>query len=126
MAKNQVFDFGKLKTLSGKTDTPTTPASGSPILFGQIPGVCLVSEDANGYSVMAINGVWDLKVYGLNGSGAVAVNNGDKLYINSSTQVISKVATDIFFGYVVDPTTTHGSQVIASGAVGTVRVLLAL
>ena len=123
MAKNQVYNFGTLKTLDGKTNTPTTPASGSPIMFGTLPGICLVSEDSAGYCTMAISGAWDVLVYGLNGSGAVAVNNGDKVYISSS-QVISKVATDTLFGTVVERDTVMGAQVIASGAVGTVTVVL--
>lgn len=125
MATNQIFDFGKLKTLMGKTNTPTTPASGSPVLFGTLPGVCLVTEGSDGYCSIAISGAWSLKVYGLDGSGGSAVNNGDKLYINASTQVISKVATDVFLGWATDRTTVYGSQLVASGATGTITVTLA-
>src|SRR5262245_46850948 len=124
MAANQMFDFGGLWTLSGKASVPASPLSGSPALFGTIPGVALVDEDADGYCTLAINGVWSLSVYAHNGSAGAAINNGDSLYIDATSLVISKDTNDRFIGKAYDRTTAFGSQLIASGAVGTIGVLL--
>jgi predicted RecA/RadA family phage recombinase len=116
MATNQVFDFGGLHTLAVACSAPATPASGDPVLFGQIPGVALIDEQADGLTTIAMNGVWELSVEGANGAGNTAVAVGDILYYDSAATVkINKDNTNgVRFGYAL--------EAVSSGATATIRV----
>lgn len=108
----------------------TTPTSGSPVLFGQLPGVCQEDALSDGSVVISTKGVFDLTVNGVNDSGNSAVNAGDKLYFTGGhSKVLSKEATgSVFFGYAFSPsgsgqaTVAAGSQLIASGSSGIIGV----
>lgn len=92
---------------------PTTPASGDPVLCGQIPGVALVDEDANGVTTVALDGVFDLSVKGENNGGNTAVAAGDILYYDAG--VINRDNTNgVRYGYALDT--------VVSGATTTIRV----
>lgn len=120
MARNQKYDFGQLMTLQGQASAPASPLSGSPALFGMIPGVALVDEDpVTGRTTLAINGVWLLLV-----NASAQVNNGDSLYIDTTTLVISKDTNDRFIGKAYDEDVVFGAQLIANGESATIGVLL--
>lgn len=95
---------------------PTTPASGDPVVCGQIPGVALVAEDANGVTTVATNGVFRLSVKGENNGGNSAVAVGDILYYEAGqTPPVNKDSTaGIRFGYAL--------AVVSSGATTTIAV----
>lgn len=114
MAKNQVFT--PLRTRQLVCTSPATPASGDPVLIGQIPGVALTAEGADGETTVALDGVFTLSVKGEQAAGAVAVAIGDILYYEAGqTPPVNKDATNgVRFGYALGT--------VGSGATATIRV----
>lgn len=117
MARNIIFDEGDQLSLPA-TD-PATPATGDPVLVGQIPGVALTSEDAAGNTTVKMNGVADLAVKGQEWNGTalanVAVAAGDVLYYTAGrTPVLDRDNRGVRFGYAL--------EAVASGATDTIRV----
>src|SRR5262245_10653840 len=89
MAKNMRFKDGK--QLSVTCSHPTTPASGDPIRYGELVGVALTAERADGKTSVQFEGVFDLSVRGVDAGGNSAVAEGDKLfYVDADTPPISK------------------------------------
>ncbi|MEU8158033.1 DUF2190 family protein [Micromonospora sp. NPDC048986] len=86
------------ESLSLVCTAPATPASGDPVLCGQIPGVALTDEDtADGLTTVALNGVFRLPV-----KGETTTNNavvaGDIIYYDAG--VLNKDNTNgVRFGY---------------------------
>lgn len=114
MAKNEVFREGT--HLSVAATDPATPASGDPVVVGQIPGVALTAEDTAGNCTMVTEGVFNLSVKGTNGAG-VAVAIGDILYYTSgNTPKLDKTTTGVRFGYALGA--------VNSGATATIPVKL--
>lgn len=120
MSKNDVYD-GPVGTLSVACTDPTTPASGDPVLIGQIPGVALTSEDAAGNATVSLKGAFSLSVKGVTtsaSSSAVAV--GDAIYyVPGNTPKLSKAVGDsgaVLFGYALGT--------VAGAATSTITVLL--
>ncbi len=113
MATNTVYMWTKSRP---ETCThPTTPTSGAPVRTGQRPGVALTTEDSNGLTTVAEDGVFELSVKGVDGSGNAAVADGDILYyVDADTPVLSKKTTGVRFGY------ARGA--VASGATTTIPV----
>lgn len=115
MAKNKVFDEGEQLSLVA-TD-PATPKSGDPVLVGQIPGVALTDERADGTVSVDTEGTYKLSVKGVNGSGNTAVAAGDIVYyVAADTPKLSAKATGVRYGYALDA--------ITSGQTTTIRVKL--
>ena len=115
MAKNQVFDEGD--QLSLVCTDPATPKSGDPVLVGQIPGVALTDERADGTTSVCTEGVFRLSVKGVNGSGNTAIAAGDIVtYVAGDTPKLGVKASGVRFGYALDPVT--------SGSTTTIRVKL--
>lgn len=113
MATNRRFAAGD--ALSVVATHPAAPVSGDPVRVGQLPGVALTDERADGTTSVQFNGVFDLPVRGVQGAGNVAVAAGDKLfYTDADTPVLSKKDTGVFFGYAL--------QAVASGATATILV----
>ncbi len=113
MAKNTMYAWTKSRPLTC-TD-PATPASGDPVLCGQIPGVCLVNENADGEATCALNGAFNLSVKGIDQSGNSAVAKGDAIYyVTGDTPKLSKKNTGVLFGYALG---TVGSSATATIAV---------
>lgn len=117
MAKNRVYEDGE--QLAYVCSHPATPASGGPVRIGQITGVALGDENADGETVVATKGVFKLSVKGENNAGNSAVAVGDKLfYEDAATPVLNKDnVAGVFFGYAL--------EAITSGATATIRVKLA-
>lgn len=115
MAKNKVFSEGT--KFSAVCSDPTTPASGDPVLIGQIPAVASTDERADGTTSVDTEGVFDLSVKGVDGSGNSAVAAGDIIYyVAADTPKLSKKATGVRFGYAL--------EAVSSGATATIRVKL--
>jgi predicted RecA/RadA family phage recombinase len=113
MAKNIVYEAGDQIALAA-TD-PTTPASGDPVIVGQLPGVALTAEGSDGLTTIKTNGVATLSVKGVDASANSAVAAGDILYyVTGDTPKLSKKNTGVRFGYALDA--------VASGATATIRV----
>ena len=111
MAKNTVIMWTKSRAET--CSHPAVPASGDPVRTGQRPGVALTNEDANGQTTCAENGVFSLSVKGVDGSGNVAVADGDILYyVDADTPVLSKKATGVRFGYARGAVTSGGTATI--------------
>jgi predicted RecA/RadA family phage recombinase len=118
MARNQVFENGDYLSLAATA--PTTPASGDPVLVGQMPGVALTDEGDGGnaatHTSIHFSGVYDLSVKGENAAGNSAVAVGDILYYEAGqTPPLNKDATNgVRFGYAL--------ETVTSGATATIRV----
>ncbi len=113
MATNVVYMWTKTRPLT--CTHPTTPTSGAPVRCGQIPGVALTAEDADGLTTVAEDGTFELSVKGVDGSGNAAVADGDILYyVDADTPVLSKKTAGVRFGY------ARGA--VASGATTTIPV----
>ncbi len=114
MAKNVEHMWTRSRPLV--CTSPTTPASGDPVLCGQIPGVALENEDANGATTVALDGAFRLSVKGENAAGNSAVAVGDILYYEAGqTPPVNKDATNgVRFGYAL--------AAVSSGATATIAV----
>jgi predicted RecA/RadA family phage recombinase len=119
MAGNQVFAHGE--AISVPATDPVTPASGDPIIYGQLPGVSVTAERADGTTSVRLNGIWNLSVKGVTTAAAnSAVAVGDLIYyVPGNTPKLSKAVNDagaVRFGYALDP--------VNAGATATIRVKL--
>jgi len=114
MATNEVFEIGT--HLSVACTDPATPASGDPVLLGQIPGVALIAEDAAGNTTIATQGVYNLSVKGTSGSNAAIAAGDIVYYVTGNTPKLSVTTSGVRFGYALDP--------VNSGATTTIRVKL--
>lgn len=122
MAKNEVFSDGD--HLSVTCSDPATPASGDPVRYGELVGVAMTAERADGTTSVVFAGVHLLSVRGVDGVGNSAVAPGDRLYyVDADTPKISKKDTGRFVGHAVETTTNPGT--VASGATTTIPVRLA-
>ncbi len=114
MAKNRQFQEANQLSLAA-TD-PATPASGDPVIVGQIPGVSLTAERADGTTTVQMDGAFLLSVKGvIAGPANSAVAVGDILYYSAGhTPKVDKDNTGVRFGYALGTLT--------SGATGTILV----
>lgn len=117
MATNKVFETNS--PLSVTVTNPTTPASGDPVRWGAKAGVATGDEDTDtGMTVVDFDGVYDLSVKAVDGSGNSAVAVGDALYyVDADTPKLSKKATGVLIG--------HAMETISTGSTATIRVRLA-
>lgn len=114
MATNTTYMWTESLPLT--CSAPTTPASGDPVLCGQIPGVALADEDGDGVTTVALDGVFELSVKGENAGGNNAVAVGDIIYYEAGqTPPLNKDATNgVRFGYALGA--------VSSGATATINV----
>lgn len=113
MATNIIFRDGDRLTVAATH--PTTPSSGDPVRFGDLPGIALGDEDADGDTVVQFQGVAEVSVKGIDGDGDSAVAAGDVIYyVDADTPVLSKKATGRRFGVAL--------AAVTSGATATIRV----
>ena len=113
MSTNMIFRRGDRLTVA--VTAPTTPAAGGPVIIGVLPGVALSAEDADGNTVVQCDGVFDLSVKGVDGSGNAAVAVGDQLYYtDGDTPKINKKTTGTAFGVAL--------EAVGSGQTDTIRV----
>lgn len=115
MAKNVVFEPGY--ELSVACSNPTTPASGDPVRYGNMTGVCVVAEDAAGKASINFGPfAADFSVKGIDGSGDSAVAVGDAIwYTDGDTPKLNKKSSGYFFGVAL--------EAVLSGATTTIQVL---
>ncbi|MBN6054523.1 DUF2190 family protein, partial [Nonomuraea sp. RK-328] len=114
MATNQVYNHGD--QFDVVCTEPTTPSSGDPVLVGQLPGVALTDENADGTTTVKFNGVYDFPVKGETTTNA-AIAAGDILYYDSAAtpHKLNKDNTNgVRFGYAL--------EAVSSGATTTIRV----
>lgn len=111
MAKNRVRINGRY--ISQAATQPATPASGDPVLVGQIPGVALIDEETDGAVTVDTAGVYNLSVLGeTNAAAGSAVAVGDILYYDTATTPkINKDTGGVRFGYALG---TVGSTLTAT------------
>ena len=97
--------------------TDTFVEKGDPVVSGDIVGVAF-NEAAAATDMIAIDteGIWALRVYGLNDEGSSNVVIGDPIFINRTTAILSKISSDTtntLFGYALNEVTGGSSAVIA-------------
>ncbi len=111
MAKNRTRIDGRY--ISQAATSPASPVSGDPVLVGQIPGVALTDERADGTTSIDTGGVYALPVKGENNAGGSAVAVGDILYYEAGqTPPINKDnVAGVRFGYALG---TVGSTLTAT------------
>lgn len=115
MATNEIFESARI--LSLVVTNPTTPVSGGPVRFGLRIGVALTDERADGTTTVKFDGVFDLSVAAVDGSGNSAVAVGDAIFfVDADTPKLSKKSSGYFAGFAL--------EAISSGATDTIRVAL--
>lgn len=116
MAKNQVYSAGA--NLGYVCSDPATPLSGDPVRIGEMCGVALADERADGITSVTHRGVFTLSVKGVDAGGNSAVAVGDRLYyVDADTPKLSKKVAGRFFGFAL--------TAINSGATASINVKLA-
>jgi predicted RecA/RadA family phage recombinase len=112
MAKNRVLAHGD--HISAVATDPTTPASGDPVRVGEIPGVALTDKRADTTTSIQTNGVFNLSVKGVDGSGNHAIAVGDIVYyVDADTPKLSAKTAGHRFGYALAVVTTGATTTIA-------------
>lgn len=111
MAKNIVYkDADQLSVVC--TD-PATPASGDPVLIGQLPGVALTAERTDGTTTVKFNGAATLSVKAIDVGGNSAVAAGDVIYYGTGdTPKLSKKNTGVRFGVALEAITSGSTATI--------------
>lgn len=115
MARNRRHAEGN--QLSVAATDPASPTSGDPVLHGQVPGVALTDERADGTTTVQFNGVFELAVGGEGFDGVSPVDEavavGDILYYNAAvTPVLNKDERGTRYGYALGTVTGGGSATI--------------
>ena len=123
MSKNEVYKPGE--DISAAATDPAVPASGDPVIVGQLPGVATTAERADGNTSIATAGVFLLSVKGVTTAAAgSAVAAGDIIYyVPGNTPKLSKAVGDagaVRFGYAVPTPNNPGT--VGSGSTGTIGV----
>jgi predicted RecA/RadA family phage recombinase len=120
MATNRVFERGRQfeADVSGVTGTGDSGLvlSGDPIVIGQLPGVALTSEDADGMATIQTDGVFDLPVKGETTTNA-AIAVGAIVYYDAAAtphKLNADNTNGVRFGYAL--------EAVSSGATATIRV----
>ena len=88
-----------------------------PVLVGEIPGVALTDERADGTTTVDMEGVFDLAVEGKDAANAnTTMSVGDVVYYDAANTIkLNRDDTNgVRFGYAL--------EALASGASGTIRV----
>lgn len=95
MAKNRVYDKGQYLGLV--CTFPAVPASGDPVLVGEMAGVAEANENADGVTSVDLGpAVYSLPVT----AAAAAINVGDRIYATKASPVVlSNTATGVPFGF---------------------------
>jgi predicted RecA/RadA family phage recombinase len=114
MATNEVYENGT--HLSVACTDPATPASSDPVLLGQIPGVCTVTEGADGNASIVTEGVFLLSVKGTTGSNAAIAAGDIVYYVTANTPKLSATTSGVRFGYAL--------AAVGSGLTATIPVKL--
>lgn len=111
MALNEVYRNGRRLPVAA-TD-PAVPHSGDPCRLGQLPGVALVDEGADGITTMDCGGVYLLSVKAVNAGGNVAVAAGDLVfYVDADTPKLSRKVAGVQFGYALAAVTSGSTATI--------------
>jgi predicted RecA/RadA family phage recombinase len=116
MSTNEVYNYGT--QFSAVCSQPATPVSGDPVLVGQIPGVALTAERADGTTTIKTDGVHTFSVKGETTTDA-AVAVGDIVYYDSAAtphKLNRDSSNGVRFGYAL--------QAVDSGATTTIQVKL--
>ena len=80
--------------------------SGDPVVVGELPGVALTDEDADGLATVDTRGVYDLAV-----DAAADMAPGDVVYFAAGdTPRLSDTNTGARFGYVLEEVTAAGGS----------------
>ena len=103
--------------LTHPTHTDGFVNKADPVVVGHIVGVAFTSAAA-ATDLVAIDteGIWNLDVVAANDEGNDAVAAGDEIYINTTTAVLSKIAsadTQVPFGYAIGVVTAGETGAIA-------------
>jgi len=90
---------------------------GMPILMGKLVGVAF-ADAAAATDIIAVDteGIWALSVVAVDQNGNSAVARGDRIYINITTAVLSKIsapATNIPFGIALSTLATGTTGIVA-------------
>jgi hypothetical protein len=119
MAKNLIYKPGY--ELSVVCDSPTTPASGDPVRYGNLTGLALTDKGEGGNPTTETTVdfgpfIADLSVKAVDADGDSAVAVGDGIwYVDADTPKLSKKASGYFFGFAL--------EAITSGATDTINVM---
>jgi len=90
---------------------------GDPVLVGNLVGVAFTSASAATDDIaIDTEGIWALDVVAEDADGNSAIVQGDEIYINKTTAVLSKIATPgthQFFGHALTALTSGSTDLVA-------------
>lgn len=113
MAKNIRFQTSNQLSVP----VPDGTVSGDPVVFGDRGGVALTDRRADGNATVKFDGVADVSVKAVNGTGNSAVAAGDVLYlVAADIPKVSKKDTGVRYGVAMGA--------VAAGATATIPVRL--
>jgi len=103
------------------SDGSGVATKGLPCVFGIIAGnigvgVCLKTGTTTDLIAIDTEGIWDLSVVASDDDGDVLVTGGDRIYINTTTGILSRISnavTQIPFGYALGQVLGGTTAVIA-------------
>lgn len=108
MATNMVHDQGNQLQVA-LADVTT----GDPVVVGQVPAVALTTTNADGNVTVKTDGVFNLSVKGVDGSGNKAVAIGDIIYhVAADTPKLSVKSSGVRFGYALAAVTSGATKTI--------------
>jgi hypothetical protein len=116
MARNERFET---PVLAVQVTFPTTPVSGGPCRLGQVCGVAVDAERADGLTVVDFTPgkVWSMAVKGEDSAGAnIAVAIGDRIYMDTDGELNRDNTNGVLFGYAL--------EAVTSGATATIMVMV--
>lgn len=99
MATNRALINGRY--LHEAATAPAAPDSGDPVLLGQIPGVAVQDEEADGDTSIDTGGVYNLDVVGEDDGGNAAIAAGDIVYYDAGEINVDAV-NGTRYGYALD------------------------
>lgn len=101
---------GQGRDMSVIATQPATPVSGDPVLWGNVPGVAVTDERADGTTTVRFYGVYELSVAAIDGGGNSPVADGDEIfYVPGDSPPLSKKNTGTLFGQAYGEITTGGA-----------------
>lgn len=102
MALNQKYNDGDQIDLAATAHigAGVNPASGDPVMVGDLPGVALTDEDTvTGLTAVKTNGVYELAVTGHNGTAGAAIAAGDIVNFDAGADQINVNPAGVRYGY---------------------------
>jgi len=109
MTTNMIYKKGDVLEIA----VPSGITSGDPVVVGNLTGVALTDRDSDGNASVKFNGVFDLSVEAIDGSGNSAVAVGDVIYWTTGDDpVLNKKTSGTIYGVALEAITAGSTDTI--------------